>query len=443
MKRAAAVAGLLLAAATLFAADPAEEVRATETAFAKAFADRDRDRFFAFVADDAQFLGRQRIAHGKKEVIESWSRFFDSSEAPFSWKPERVVANAAGNLGFSTGPVFDGASGAQIGTFTSTWQKQRDGSWKIVFDGGTHCPPAAAPAASVEEGFVTTPDGVRLHYSKIGSGKTVVIAPGEIFLFDDFKQLGDQATFIAYDMRNRGRSDRTALDQVSIQADVRDLEAVRRHFNAERFVPVGFSYLGLMVALYTLDHPEHVERMIQIGPVSMVAGTEYPKALTHGFDDIGASADDVKRWRAMQAAGTAPAREFCETDWKVMQFVLVGNPANAAKLKGHCDLETEWPVNLQPHFARSFDSIKKLTLTGSDFARITVPVLTIHGSYDRNAPYGSGREWAMTLPGARLLTVANAAHASWVDAPEMVFPAIRAFLRGEWPRAAEKPQPNG
>src|SRR5262245_56197599 len=68
MKRAAAIA-LLFVATSLFA-DAADEVRQTETVFAKAFADRDKARFFAFVADDAQFLGRRRISAGKKEVIE-------------------------------------------------------------------------------------------------------------------------------------------------------------------------------------------------------------------------------------------------------------------------------------------------------------------------------------------------------------------------------------
>jgi pimeloyl-ACP methyl ester carboxylesterase len=39
-----------------------------------------------------------------------------------------------------------------------------------------------------------------------------------------------------------------------------------------------------------------------------------------------------------------------------------------------------------------------------------MPVLTIHGTKDRNAPYGSGREWAFNLPNARLLTIKGGAH---------------------------------
>ena len=129
---------LLVLALPASAADRAEEVRATEIAFAKAFADRDAKKFF-YLADDAQFLGRRNTMHGKQEVIAGWSEFFKPSVAPFRWQPERVVTNAAGDLGFSSGPVFDEA-GVQIGTFTSTWVRQPNGSWKTLFDGGSACP---------------------------------------------------------------------------------------------------------------------------------------------------------------------------------------------------------------------------------------------------------------------------------------------------------------
>jgi ketosteroid isomerase-like protein len=105
-----------------FAADRTEEVRATEVAFAKAFAERDAKKFFSYLTDDAQFLGRLKTMHGKQEVIAGWSEFFKAAVAPFRWQPERVVTNAAGDLGFSSGPVFDEAV-VQTGTFTSTWGK--------------------------------------------------------------------------------------------------------------------------------------------------------------------------------------------------------------------------------------------------------------------------------------------------------------------------------
>ena len=130
---------LLVLALPASAADRVEEVRATKIAFAKAFADRDAKKFSSYLADDAQFLGRRNTMHGKQEVIAGWSEFFKPAVAPFRWQPEPVVTDAAGDLGFSSGPVFDEA-GVQIGTFTSTWVRQPDGSWKILFDGGSACP---------------------------------------------------------------------------------------------------------------------------------------------------------------------------------------------------------------------------------------------------------------------------------------------------------------
>ena len=63
---------LLVLALPVSAADRAEEVRATEIVFAKAFADRDAKRFFLYLADDAQFRGRRNTMRGEQEVIAGW-----------------------------------------------------------------------------------------------------------------------------------------------------------------------------------------------------------------------------------------------------------------------------------------------------------------------------------------------------------------------------------
>ena len=111
-----------------------DEVRAAETAFAAAFRDRDRDRFFAMLADDAVFLGPQKTLRGRRQVIETWSRFFADPAPPFSWRPERVEISSDGTLGLSTGPILDPA-GKQIGSYSSIWRRQPDGTWKVAFDG--------------------------------------------------------------------------------------------------------------------------------------------------------------------------------------------------------------------------------------------------------------------------------------------------------------------
>jgi pimeloyl-ACP methyl ester carboxylesterase len=57
-----------------------------------------------------------------------------------------------------------------------------------------------------------------------------------------------------------------------------------------------------------------------------------------------------------------------------------------------------------------------------------MPVLVVHGRRDRSAPYGGGCDWAAALPNAKLLTVDEAAHVPWIEAPERVFGAIETLL---------------
>jgi pimeloyl-ACP methyl ester carboxylesterase len=83
-------------------------------------------------------------------------------------------------------------------------------------------------------------------------------------------------------------------------------------------------------------------------------------------------------------------------------------------------------------------SIQAIKLDADDLAAIEAPVLTIHGTRDRSAPYGGGRDWSRLLPNARLLTVEHAAHAPWIEAPGKVFGSIETFLNGAWPNGVTK-----
>jgi pimeloyl-ACP methyl ester carboxylesterase/ketosteroid isomerase-like protein len=423
---------LLLVRALPALADPVAEVRNAEIAFAKAFADRDKDKFFSFVAEDATFLSIVTLK-GKAQVVERWSRFFAGPEAPFSWMPERVSVSDDGTLGLSTGPVF-GADGTHSGNYLSTWRKQKDGTWKILFDSNGPSP-AVLPehAPPFEEGFLTTDDGARLYYRKIGAGRDTIIAPLDFVIHPFVRQLSDRASVITYDLRNRGRSSKvTDTAMLSIDQDVKDLEAVRNHFKVDKFIPVGFSYLGKMVMLYAAAHSERVQKVIQLGPVAnhnAALGARKVDA------DFGAPAETIRKWQQMrdaEAASKTP-KEFCLAQWEAFRYYLTGTAKGAARfdVKTNCDLELEWPVHFMKHMASHGPTIDRSTLSTEDLKKLSMPVLVVHGTKDRNAPYAGGEAWAASLPNARLVPIEGAAHAMWLDDPAVVFAAIRQFLRGE------------
>ncbi|MGE3465346.1 MAG: alpha/beta fold hydrolase [Pyrinomonadaceae bacterium] len=293
----------------------------------------------------------------------------------------------------------------------------------------------------VDRGFIQVDDNARIFYERVGTGKQAVVVPLHMLMYEDFKHLARGRTFIFYDVRNRGRSDSISdAPKLTIQHDVEDLEKLRQHFGIEKMTLIGESYVGLMVVMYAMKYPQHVERLVQIGPVPLKYGTKYPAEFTANDKTPVPDPAEIKKIDKLYEDGvhkTNP-QEFCRRDWEVTKFGLVGDPKDVDKLRSLCHLANEWPVNLYRHFASHFASVQKLDIAKEEAAKVTVPVLTIHGTKDRNASYGSGREWATLLPNARLLTVKNAAHFPWIDDPKLVFGSIRTFLSGKFPEKAEK-----
>jgi len=291
-------------------------------------------------------------------------------------------------------------------------------------------------------GYVSTDDGVRLYFQKLGSGPAAII-PNAIHMFDSFQHLSDKRTLIFFDLRNRGSSDSVTGGEKlkrGIHQDVDDIDAIRRHFAIDQADLIGHSYVGLMVILYALKYPAHVRRIVQIGPSQPNASKIYPAHLT-GADEV--LAGFIRKLGEMQSEGQPHnpqppnPTESCEKFWALMRTVMVADPADAGKIRWTpCNSPNEvgfmkhWTDNIQP-------SIIALDLA-QQLSKVTAPVLTIHGTKDRQAPYGGGREWAMLLPNARLTTIENTAHVPWIEAPKQVLGSIERFLDGEWPESAEE-----
>ncbi len=294
------------------------------------------------------------------------------------------------------------------------------------------------------EGYITTEDGIRLFFQKLGSGQKTVLVPNAIrssssgnvsrsYLFNDFEGLADGRTVIFYDLRNCGGSDHVsdhAKLKRGIHHDVDDLEAVRRHFEITQVDVIGHSYLGMMVILYAMKYPAHVNRVVQIGPVQPFFGKQYPAHLT-GAD---ATLLEVSTKLAqLQKDSQSADPELHKKWWSLMRVLYVADPANADQINWSFgeNMKKHWNENI-------FPSIQSLNLSAEEVAKVNVPVLTIHGTRDRQAPYGGGREWVLMLPNARIVTIENAAHLPWIEAPEKVFGSMKTFLDGVWPVAAHK-----
>jgi len=288
-------------------------------------------------------------------------------------------------------------------------------------------------AMAVEQGFLVASGNVRLYYEVYGTGdaRTPLVFPNGLYLADDFQFLAENRRVIFYDPRQRGRSDAVeplSEATVGIERDVDDLDAVRRHFGVERIDLIGHSYAGLLVALYAARHRDRIGRIVQLGPPPFNPSTQYPPEFTPNDNTL----QEVLGALAQMQKDPEPRdpEERCRRFWSVLRAIYVADPKNADRISwGRCDLANErnmlryWTVHMLP-------SIQRLDLKAGAFATVRVPVLIVHGRKDRSSPYGGALDWAKALPDARLVTIDDAAHAPWIEAPDLVFGAIREFLEG-------------
>jgi ketosteroid isomerase-like protein len=117
------------------------QVFAAESTFAASMANRDSAAFARFVSAEAVFFGQKSVMRGKAAVVAGWRPLFEGPAVPFSWKPEVVEVLDSGTLALSSGPVYS-RDGNQTGTFSSTWRREPDGAWRVIFDKGCqvcHC----------------------------------------------------------------------------------------------------------------------------------------------------------------------------------------------------------------------------------------------------------------------------------------------------------------
>ncbi len=293
----------------------------------------------------------------------------------------------------------------------------------------------ASPAPFVRtEGYVATDDGTRLYYVEKGSGPNVLVAPIALYLEPHLlEDLAKSRRVIFYDPRNRGRSDSADLSSVSLDRQIEDLESLRKKLGIEKMALLGWSGLGMEMAVYTLRHPDRVTRLIQMSPVPPAA------SIMRESGDARAEMGDQTALEALDSRGDAG--EFDETPEEYCRLRnALTDPTNfvdtelAKKVPDVCVHENEWPKNLWPYFGALLPSFGDYDWR-DDLQDLKIPRLVIHGRED-GIPLSGAEAWVAGYPEARLLVLSPSGHFPYIEQKEAVLTAINTFLGGEWPQDA-------
>jgi ketosteroid isomerase-like protein len=132
--------------AMAFAADRDPKVLLqAERAFAKATAERGVDGWMEFMAPNAVELSAEPLV-GLDQIRAGMSKQFKLPGFKITWEPTKAEFLGDGNVGYAVGRYEvrytgdDGKPQVERGAYLTTWQLQRDGSWKVVSDIGSPDP---------------------------------------------------------------------------------------------------------------------------------------------------------------------------------------------------------------------------------------------------------------------------------------------------------------
>jgi proline iminopeptidase len=283
----------------------------------------------------------------------------------------------------------------------------------------------------VQETTIKTADGVDLYCRTLGEGEQTLVVPLATYHADRFDPLARDRRLVLYDPRGRGRSGAVDPSRVSLEYQLRDLEAVREGVGAEKIALLGWSSLGMELFVYAVRHREHVTHLVQLTPL--------PPRRTPYMDQIVADRErrtDQQAMRKLQERQLAgefledPARLCREINY-LSWGAMFAEPVKALEVPDICVHPNEWPINLAPYLEALLASYGDYDWR-PELRIVTLPRLVIHGARD-NTPLEGSKEWVGGQPNARLLVLQDTGHWPHYENRAAVLESVEAVLSGSWP----------
>jgi len=307
----------------------------------------------------------------------------------------------------------------------STWSGQRDhAEWRKVADSLAALVGRAVVASKPPEQqvrYCKAADGVRIAYAEVGDGPPLLKTANWLNHLEHdwegpiwgklYRCLSANHTLIRYDERGNGLSDRD-VDDLSLDAFVRDMEAVVDATGAKRFPIFAISQGGAVAIEYATRHPEQVSRLILVN------------AFANG-------------WRTWSKDRVAAAEAM-----KVLMVTAWGTPSPAFRqmfttlmLPGGSAPQWDWFDSLQrttasPKMAaRLFECFGQLDVRDR-LGGVRAPTLVLHSRDDQLIPARLGQEIAAGIPGAKFIGLSSNNHILLGEEPAFarVADEIRDFL---------------
>ena len=307
---------------------------------------------------------------------------------------------------------------------------------------------AGVTAQEPSEGYISTPDKVRIFYKIVGTGpETLVVVhggPGNSLesIRADMEPLATGRRVIFYDQRGNGRSDLIADGKkLGYEYHVADLEALRKHFKLEKMSLLGNSWGGLLISLYAVAHPDRVERLVLDSSAPPLRGL-----MDDMNDEISRRMNQIYKpeqlararslWNGENWLKSSDPVSVCREFYTMVLTTYTYGRSLDIGFKGDLCAGSKDAVRRQQTVnAHIWRSLGDYDLTPK-LSAVKVPVLVIHGVADV-IPQRASELWASAYPNARLLLFEKSGHMAHVEQASAFFPAVETFLMGRFPAEAK------
>jgi len=300
--------------------------------------------------------------------------------------------------------------------------------------------------AQIEEGFFPGADGVRLFYRKVGTAveTAIYLHGGPADMSDggyELDALAEGRTLIAFDQRSGGHSE-LVNDPGLLTVDhyLRDIEALRQHFNLEKIILIGQSWGSGLAVQYAARHPEFVTRLLLLSPIPP-ARNPYWDQRTEKTNSVIGTEGVANIGRLIKEIDTAPDNQVKDLFKELIETIFVGYLTDISALDRMKVKYWDAPPEALRH--ELIAQGVSMTAHGDCDLRpvlgsLEIPILVVEGA-ETHVPLEATREWVSSAPNARLILVPKANHITWLegDVPKL-FKQLNMFLEGQWPEEAEK-----
>jgi pimeloyl-ACP methyl ester carboxylesterase len=264
--------------------------------------------------------------------------------------------------------------------------------------------------------YARTTDGVSIAYTVTGEGPALVWLPpaplGNVFgqwrvprFRDAYDRLGQRVRLVLYDGRGTGHSQRE-VDDFSLEAMLRDLDAVVDHAAIETFALLGYYSSSVTAIAYAARHPERVTRLLLFG------GT-------------------MRLLDAMSPPQSQALVTLIDRDWDL----FVDSAAHAWMGWSVGDegrlVADAFRTATTPAAARAMIAAERDMDVSADVGSVRVPALVVHRQGERQIPVEVSEQLAQALPDGRLLRLEGASAGLFLEDPDADLSVLLDFLTGD------------